>query len=142
MAEFCEEGRVGMALRFLLDSDVIIWHLRGHEPTEFLLEDLEVEQPLGCSALSTFEVWAGVRRKEMDRTREFLSALRVVPVGESIALKAGEYWREFRRKGVTLGKADALIAATAHVLRLVLVTYNPDYYPMKDVTLYEPMPQV
>jgi len=142
MEAFCKEGQLGMALRFLLDSDVIIWHLRGHEPTESLLEDLEVEQPIGCSALSTFEVWSGVRPKEVEQTREFLSALRVVPVDEAIALKAGEYWREFRRKRVTLGKADALIAATAHVLRLVLVTCNPDHYPMKDLTLYEPMPQV
>ena len=50
-----------MALRFLLDSDVIIWHLRGHEPTEELLRAIEPEPPIGCSTLSVFEVWTGDR---------------------------------------------------------------------------------
>jgi predicted nucleic acid-binding protein len=131
-----------MALRFLLDTDVIIWHLRGHEPTEELLEKLEVEQPLGCSTLSVFEVWVGVRPKEEEVTHQFLSVLYKIPVDGAIAFKAAEYWREFRGQGLTLGQADAIIAATAHVLNLVLVTYNRDHYPMKDIMLYEPMPQI
>ena len=68
--------------------------------------------------------------------------LNKIPIDGAIALKAAEYWREFRQQGVTLGQADALIAATAHVLDLVLITYNRDHYPMKDMKLYEPMPQV
>lgn len=131
-----------MALRFLLDTDVLIWHLRGHEPTEELLRELEPEQPLGCSALSVFEVWSGIRAEEEEATRQFLSVLHKVPADEVVAFKAAEYWREFRRRGVTLGQADALIAATAHVLNLFLVTYNRDHYPMKDIKLYEPMPRV
>lgn len=131
-----------MAFRFLLDTDVLIWHLRGHEPTEELLKELEPEQPLGCSALSVFEVWSGVRSREEEVTLQFLNVLYKIPVDEAIAFKAAEYWREFRRQGVTLGQADAFIAATAHVLNVVLVTYNQDHYPMKDIKLYEPMPQL
>lgn len=131
-----------MALRYLLDSDVIIWHLRGHEPTAKLLDVIDMEQPLGCSAVSTFEVWSGVRPKEEEATSEFLDALYTVPVNREIALQAGEYWRQFRRRGITLGRADALIAATARVLGLALVTYNGDHYPMKDIALYKPMPDV
>lgn len=131
-----------MALRFLLDTDVLIWHLRGHEPTEELLRELESEQPLGCSVLSVFEVWSGVRAEEEESTLRFLSVLHNIPADEAIAFKAAEYWREFRRQGVTLGQADALIAATANVLNLVLVTYNRDHYPMKDVKIYDPMPHI
>lgn len=129
-------------MKFLLDTDVLIWHLRGHEPTESLLEDLEAEQPLGCSTVSVFEVWAGVRRQEEEVTRQFLAVLYKVPVDGRIAYRAAEYWREFRGKGVTLGRVDALIAATAHVLGLVLVTYNRSHYPMEDVTYHDMMPLI
>ncbi len=131
-----------MALKFILDSDVIIWHLRGHEPTEELLRELEPEQPLGCSVISTFEVWSGVRPEDEESTRRFLSVLYEIPVDGNVALKAAEYWREFRKRGTTLGQADALIAATAHMLKLVLVTYDINHYPMKDITLYQPMPEL
>ncbi len=131
-----------MAFRFLLDTDVLIWHLRGHEPTEELLKELEPEQPLGCSVLSVFEIWSGVRAKEEEATHQFFCVLHEVPVDRPIAFKAAEYWREFRRRGITLGQADALIAATAHMLNLTLVTYNRNHYPMKDITLYEPMPRI
>ncbi|MCD6507782.1 PIN domain-containing protein [Candidatus Poribacteria bacterium] len=103
---------------------------------------MEVEQPLGCSTLSVFEVWIGVRPEEEEVTRQFLSVLYKIPVDGAIAFKAAEYWREFRRRGLTLGQADAIIAATAYVLNLVLVTYNRDHYPMEDITLYEPMPRI
>jgi len=129
-----------MALRYLLDTDVIIWHLRGHEPTEAILRAIEGEQPLGCSALSVFEVWSGVRSREEDPTRRFLETLHQVPADGPIAEAAAEYWRHFRHRGVTLGRADALIAATARVRDLVLVTYIRDHYPMGDVALYDPMP--
>ena len=131
-----------MALRYLLDTDVIIWHLRGHEPTEGLLQAIEGEQPLGCSAMSVFEVWSGVRPREEEGTRRFLEALYQIPASGPVALAAAEYWRDFRRRGVTLGRADALIAATVRVFDLTLVTYNRDHYPMDDIALYDPMPPV
>jgi predicted nucleic acid-binding protein len=126
----------------MLDSDVIIWHLRGHEPTENLLKELESEQPMACSAISMFEVWSGVRTEDRESTHRFLNVLHKIPVDGDIALKAAEYWREFRSRGVTLGQADALIAATVHVSSLVLVTYNSNHYPMKDIELYQPMPEL
>ncbi|MBD3181702.1 PIN domain-containing protein [Candidatus Poribacteria bacterium] len=131
-----------MSLRFLLDTDVIIWHLRGHKKTEELLVELEPEQPLSCSALSVFEVWAGIRPEDKETTHNFISALFKIPVDGEIAMKAADYWREFRNKGVTLGQADAMIAATASVNNLIIVTYNSSHYPMKDVETYYPMPHI
>ncbi|MBT4504061.1 MAG: type II toxin-antitoxin system VapC family toxin [Gemmatimonadetes bacterium] len=131
-----------MALRYLLDTDIIIWHLRGHEPTEALLQAIEREQPLSCSALTIFEVWSGVRPREEEATRRFLDTLYQIPTGGPIPLIAAEYWRNFRSQGITLGRADALVGATARALDLMLVTYNCDHYPMDDIALYDPMPSV
>jgi len=53
-------------MAYLIDSDVLIWHLRGHQPTVQLLRSLVRTSPqdkrvlpLGCSVISAFEVWAG-----------------------------------------------------------------------------------
>jgi len=126
-----------MAFRYLLDTDVIIWHLRGHEPTEEILKSIEVDQPIGCSVISMFEVLAGVREKERTVTLQFLAPLNKVPVDGPIAIKAAEYWKELRTKGITIGQADALIAATANIMNLTLITYNRSHYPMDGVAFYE-----
>ena len=57
--------------RFLLDTDVIIWHLRGrHEVTEMLRNLQNMSLP-GCSAVSVFEVQMGVKRGEEEATTAF-----------------------------------------------------------------------
>jgi len=131
--------RLTSVLRYLLDTDVIIWHLRGHEPTEAALRTIAADQPLGCSALSVFEVWSGVRSREEEPTRRFLASLHQIPTDGPIAVVAAEYWRDYRGQGITLGRADALIAATARVLDLALVTYNIEHYPMDDIARYDRM---
>lgn len=137
-----QKGELIIALRFLLDTDVIIWHLRGNEAVERLLKEIEQEQPIGCSSLSIFEIWSGVRQKEESLTQNFLSVLHKIPVDSKIAFRASEYWQKFKKQGITIGKIDALIAATAQLYKLVLVTYNKDHYPMEDISLYEPMPEL
>lgn len=126
-----------MAFRYLLDTDVIIWHLRGHKPTEEILKTIEIDQPIGCSVVSVFEVLAGVREKERLATLQFLAPLHKIPIDGTIAMKAADYWKEFRTKGITLGQADALIAATANIKNLTLITYNQSHYPMDDIAFYE-----
>ncbi len=118
---------------------VFIWHLRGNEMVEELLKKIEQEQPIGCSTLSVFEIWSGVRPEEEKGTQQFLSVLYKIPVDGEIAFRASRYWQDFRKQGITIGKVDALIAATAQTLNLVLVTYNRDHYPMTDITFYEPI---
>ena len=126
-----------MAFRYLLDTDVIIWHLRGHEPTKEILKSIKIDQPIGCSAISVFEIWVGIRKKELEITHQLLNQLYKIPIDSIIAMKAADYWKEFRVKGITLGQADAMIAATANVMNLTLITYNRSHYQMDDITFYE-----
>jgi len=131
-----------LSAEYLLDSDVIIWHLRGNEQVGNLLAELEEFQPVACSVINVFEVVCGARPQERELTMSFLNSLWQIPVTPEIATEAGEYWKNFRRRGITLGRSDALIAATAKVRELTLVTFNIAHYPMKDIELYEPMPKI
>ncbi|MGB9596455.1 MAG: PIN domain-containing protein [Candidatus Poribacteria bacterium] len=104
MAYKSRSGEVAIAFKYLFDTDVIIWHLRGHEPTEKILKTIGVDQPIGCSVISIFEVLAGVREKEREITLQFFALLYKIPIDVAIATKAIDYWKEFRAKGITLGR--------------------------------------
>jgi len=135
-------------MAYLIDSDVLIWHLREHPPTVHLLRELAQEShtgeevlPLGCSVISIFEVQAGMRPGEEAVTEQLLSALERYPVDEAIARRAADYYRAFTQRGVTLHIADLLIAATASIDGLTLVTYNRSHFPIEDIDIYEQMPE-
>ena len=66
---------------YLLDSDVIIWYLRGREDTRNLMQDIQRAGVPFCTSLSITEVVLGMRKREEDVTREFLDSLEVIPVG-------------------------------------------------------------
>lgn len=57
---------------YLLDSDIIIWYLRGREETHQLMQDIQRVSVPSCSSLSITEVVLGMKKKEEKVTREFL----------------------------------------------------------------------
>jgi predicted nucleic acid-binding protein len=126
----------------LLDSDIVIWILRGDEPmVQFYNQLVEsFGQNLAVSVVTVYEVLAGMRPEEEQRTKEFLGKLKCLPVTEEIAEKAAEYYRAFRAKGQTLHIADLLIAATAFCHELPLATLNQDDFPMTDITFWQKVP--
>jgi predicted nucleic acid-binding protein len=123
---------------FLLDSDVLIWLLRGRTETVELVERLQRETPaaLACSTLSSLEVWTGVRPGEERKTQALLESLRVVSVDASIARRAASLLALRKRQRDPREWIDAVIAATCLELRLTLVTYNLRDYPYRDISLY------
>lgn len=50
--------------KFLIDSDVIIWFLRGKKETIELLEKLQKLGVPACSPISIIEVQMGVKKGE------------------------------------------------------------------------------
>lgn len=121
--------------KVLLDTDVIIWYLRGREPIRVWVHELSKYEVPCCSALSVTEVVAGMRPKEEPATREFLQALRVIDVDRRIAWHAGELISSCGRRGITLDFVDATIAATCLRHRLALATYNVKHYPIRELRL-------
>jgi tRNA(fMet)-specific endonuclease VapC len=125
--------------RFLLDSDVIIWHLRGRSEVTEMLRNLQNFSLPGCSAVSVFEVQMGVKRGEEEATLRFLKALTIYDVNWEVADRSAQLVREYKSKGQTLGAADALIASTCLIHNLTLVTYNRKHYPIAGLDIY-PLP--
>ncbi len=127
--------------RFLLDSDVIIWHLRGRKEVTEMLRDLQRSGLPACSALSVLEVLLGLKKGEEDKTDRFLGSLRIFDVNREIANEAAKLIREYKAKGVTLDLPDAVIASTCILYDLILVTYNTKHYSIKELK-FHPLPPI
>jgi hypothetical protein len=113
--------------RILLDSDVLVDHLRGHRRIVPGRDELFV------SAISRAELFSG-RGAEEQRIRRLLEPMTNLSVDAAIAERAGRLRRETRRR-----LPDALIAATALEHRLTLVTRNVrDFKRVKGLRLRPP----
>lgn len=122
--------------KFLIDSDIIIWFLRGRKQTLELLEELQKSGVPACSPISIVEVQLGIKKGEERKTSGFLNSLEVCPITRDIANSAGEYIREYKKRGTSLNIPDAIIGATCILHDFVLVTYNKKHYPFKELKIY------
>ena len=122
--------------KVLLDSDVIIEWLRGHEPfVEQIPRLLEEHFELFWSPVSVAEIFAGVRKGEETDVGNLFLLLESVSITADTGKQAGSYLKSYSKShGIELG--DALIAACASEHELELWTLNKKHYPMKDVRFY------
>ncbi|MFY9822163.1 MAG: type II toxin-antitoxin system VapC family toxin [Thermoanaerobaculia bacterium] len=120
---------------FLLDSDVVIWHLRGRDAVVEHVLTLARRGRIGLSAITRAEVLLGMREPERKLTVQFLDSCETLPVVAATADRAGEIFRSFRSQGITLSLPDVLIGATALLASVPLYTCNPRHYPMPDLDL-------
>jgi len=114
----------------LFDSTVLIAHLRGVGPaTELLRESARVAEA-ACSVLSRVEIEGGMRSGERAEVASLFAALRLEPVSDTIAQRAGEMLRKHRRSHQGVEITDYVIAATAELLGAELQTLNVKHFPM------------
>lgn len=117
----------------LVDSDVLIAHLRGiSQAEEWLLRSRHETGRLAVSSVSVAEVAGGMPSHEKRQVTRLLSSLEVFPVTEQVAWKAADLMRSYRRSHSAIGLSDYLIAATAATAGLQLATLNIRHFPMFD----------
>ncbi len=123
---------------FLIDTDVLIDHLRGEKKAkQFLKSCKSTGDGILISAVSKAELYAGVRPKEEKALKSLLDSMEEVVVDGEVAFHAGKYRRKYGAShGVLL--PDALIAACARTTRATLVSLNRRHYPMKDINVLVP----
>ncbi|MBL4774512.1 MAG: type II toxin-antitoxin system VapC family toxin [Mariprofundus sp.] len=116
-----------MPERILIDTDVIIWHMRGNENARTAI--YHIEKPV-ISIITQMELVQGLRNKqEQVMLHRFLEQLvfEVLPVTDVISHRALFLMEEWGLSHQML-MADAMIAATAIEHGLPLLSGNGKHY--------------
>ena len=106
----------------LLDSDILIDHLRGYDPAREYLKQFEAGEEQGyLSVITVAELATGQMRQEGEenKIRQLLALFTHIDLDFPIAWRAGEIRRQYSTR-----IADALIASTALSRNLPLSTRN------------------
>lgn len=120
-----------MAVAALVDTDVLIDYLRGVPQAVEVVLSIDT---LAVSVVTVAELYAGLKSgksgaKEKADIAKLLAQCEVLPVDAAIARDAGLLKKQFfASHAVEL--PDALIAATALLHQLPLLTLNVKHYPM------------
>ncbi len=119
-------------MRLVLDTSVLIDHLRGRAPGARALIEGAVERgdELWSSHVVRVEVLAGMRPGEEAATRQLLQLVDWVELDEALAESAGELGRRYLRTHPGIEVADLVIAALARQLDAELKTQNLKHFPM------------
>lgn len=115
----------------LVDSDVLIAHLRGVESARnWLLGARRDHGRLAASMVTVTEIRGGMRFGERREVGELLATLHLFDVDQQVAVRAATFMRRYRRSHSGIGLGDYLIAGTQEVHGLDLATLNVRHFPM------------
>ena len=116
---------------YLLDTDVIINHLRGKKP---IPEEI-IESNLAISIITKAELIYGAYKlkrpkTEINKINEFLDSLEIetINITDEVILNFGKLKNHLEKSDKRLSDFDLLIASTALAYNLTLLTYNLKHY--------------
>lgn len=117
-----------MPARFLCDTNVVS-ELTRQRPNPGVVAWARLISTLALSAITIEEISFGLAARPNPRVQAWFgdfieSFCEVLPVDQEIARRSGELRGQLRSRGKTRTQADMLIAASAHVHQLTLVTRN------------------
>jgi predicted nucleic acid-binding protein len=123
-------------MRAYVDSDILIWHLRGERKAAEVLRRLSAEAgvELWTGALQRAEVVFFMRPEEESPTLSFLSRFKTEAVTREVVDQAGLLYRRWHPShGIDVN--DAILAATAAATGGKIYTQNVKHYPMPDIAV-------
>ena len=119
----------------LIDTNIIIDHLRGEEKATALLSKIEKGTIKGyIPTLVEAEVLSGFKltHKQIEDIIRLLSIFKRIEIDSEIAQKGAEFRRKYR-----CGLVDGLIAAAAWKIGVALATRNIKHFAdIKEISLF------
>ena len=123
-----------MALqRTMLDTDTLTAVMRQHSTvTSNAQVYLKEYHQFQFSIITQYEIMRGLKAKGATKQiadfENFCSQNTILSLSEDIISKAAEIYADLRKRGELIGDADILIAATAIVNKLGIVTNNEKHF--------------
>ena len=123
---------------YLIDTDILIDHLRGDgKATEAISSLVKKGSPVVSSVICEAEIFSNVLSSEEKHITTLFRYIKTLPIDSETARLAGQYRQKYKRSD-NVETPDALIAATAKLNDLDLVTRNKKHYPMTDIKVITP----
>ena len=129
-----------MVYKTLIDTDVLIWYLRGNQNAYDIIHSLD---NFAISLVTHIELVQGMRdKKELKILQNTLKNwdVKTIYISETISAKALFYVEEYFLSH-SMQLADALIGATATEYGLTLVSANDKHYKAingLDISVFRP----
>ncbi len=129
-----------MIYKTLIDTDVLIWYLRGNQNAYNLIHSLD---NFAISLVTHIELVQGMRdKKELKIFQNTLKnwGVKTIYINEAISARALFYVEEYFLSH-SMQLADALIGATATEYGLTLITANDKHYRVikgLDISVFRP----
>jgi len=123
-----------LANKFIVDTDVCIDFLKGQEYAISLINELLTSESAYLSILTYYELLRGAyTKKQQKAVEDFVNGFEVLNIDKEITKIGAKFYRDYRKKGITLSTVDTLIMATAKKYGLKIITRNVKHYPEKDL---------
>ena len=117
----------------LIDTDILSAVMRKDTPTLAQASSyLAVHQNFTFSIITRYEILRGLKAKEatvqLAAFDQFCKVSRILALTDEVIVQAAEIYRGLYQRGELIGDADILIAASALVHDLVVVTNNEKHF--------------
>lgn len=121
-------------MKVFIDSDILIWHLRGKSEAKHLLKTLIQDEgsDLWIGAMQRAEIVFFMREDEEEGTMDLLSLFHTQAVDQEIIDQAGRLYRKWNPSH-GIDPNDAILAATVSLKGGRILTLNTSHYPMTDI---------
>lgn len=105
----------------ILDSNIVIYFLKGHKQTQKLILDNEISISY-ITELELLGYWKNTSQ-DIQTIEKLFSFFRIIKSNDSIHKKSIELRRKYKLKA-----PDSIIGATALELDLPLITHDSDFF--------------
>ncbi|MCP5496820.1 MAG: type II toxin-antitoxin system VapC family toxin [Leptospiraceae bacterium] len=117
----------------LIDTDTLSYFFHKNSAVvEKLDKYLKEYGFINISVVTYYEVLNGLyfkdAKNQLVKFEQFVELNEILPLTDEIAKKSAEIYADLRKKGQTIGHNDTLIAGTAIVNDMTLVTNNTNHF--------------
>ena len=121
---------------FLLDTDTLIYNLKGNEEIKRNLQD-HFEDPMKICVITIMELYYGAYKSKkitgnLSKVRTIENAFEIISVNSECAEIFGMLKASLKKSGMLLDDFDLIIASCAMSNNLTLVTNNTKHFSSID----------
>ena len=117
----------------VVDTDILSALMRNHPTVVANAKTYLAQYPqLSLSIITRYEILRGLKANNAKRRvtafEEFCANNKILPITEDVVSQAAEIYADLYKRGALIGDADILIAASALVNDLGVVTNNERHF--------------